>query len=340
MSGTIFPAEWHRQSGVMLTWPHADTDWAGFLDEVTACYVTIAKEILKREKLLVVCPEEDEVTGYFTREERANLIVAEMESNDTWARDHAPISVFSDGAPQIVDFGFNGWGLKFAANYDNQITRRLFEEKVFRPEVCYRNRLDFVFEGGSIESDGEGTLLTTSQCLLAPNRNQPLTRYEIEESLKKTLGAKRVLWINHGYLAGDDTDNHVDTLARFCDRQTIAYVRCTDEGDEHFEALRRMEEELKSFETGEGRPYRLVALPMADAAYLDGQRLPATYANFLILNGAVLLPFYGSPQDAVARAQLEAVFPDREVIGVDCRPLIKQHGSLHCVTMQFPEGFL
>lgn len=340
MKPVVFPAEWHPQSGVMITWPHADTDWFDILEEVTACYVAFSKEILKREKLLVVCPEEDEVVKHFTAEEQKNLLISELKSNDTWSRDHGAISVFVNGKPTLFDFGFNGWGLKFAANYDNQITQRLFQQEEFNPEVLYESKINFIFEGGSIESDGEGTLLTTSQCLLAPNRNQPMTQDEIEEYLKKSLGADRVLWLNHGYLAGDDTDSHIDTLARFCDRHTIAYVKCDDETDEHFDELKRMEEELTSFKTSEGKPYRLIPLPMADAVYYDGYRLPATYANFLIINGAVLMPTYSSAKDETAKAQLQQAFPDREIIGIDCCPLIKQHGSLHCVTMQFPEGFL
>ena len=241
MSKIFFPPEWYQQSGVMVTWPHAGTDWFDILDEVTACYLSFSKEILKREKLLVVCPEEDEIISHFTPEERERLITVELKSNDTWARDHGAISVFVDGRPTLYDFGFNGWGLKFAANHDNQITHQLFQQEEFRPEVEYRSKKRFILEGGSIESDGKGTLLTTSQCLMAPNRNQPMRQDEIEGYLKSAFGAERVLWINHGYLAGDDTDSHVDTLARFCDERTIAYVSCDDEDDEHFDALKRME---------------------------------------------------------------------------------------------------
>ena len=196
--------------------------------------------------------------------------------------------------------------------------------------------LYYVLEGGSIESDGAGTLMTTSQCLLSPNRNEHLTQPQVEEFLKSSFGVERVLWINHGYLAGDDTDSHVDTLARFCDVDTIAYVQCDDKTDEHYASLKLMERELKSFKTLEGNPYRLIPLPMADARYEGEQRLPATYANFLIVNGALLVPTYRSPKDEQALSALREAFPDREVVGVDCSALIHQHGSLHCVTMQLP----
>ena len=340
MPEIFFPAEWYPQSAVQVTWPHINTDWADDLEEVTACYVALSREILKREKLLVVCNDTGEVEKYFSRDEQKNLICTEIGSNDTWARDHGAISLFIDDKPAISDFGFNGWGLKFVANRDNLITSRLFEKNLFLPGVAYRNNLDFILEGGSIESDGKGTLLTTVQCLLAPNRNQPMTQDEIGGYLKQSLGAKRILWLHHGYLAGDDTDCHIDTLVRFCDEHTIAYVKCDDPQDEHYEELSAMEKELESFVAYDGRPYRLIDLPMADAAYHDGERLPATYANFLIINDAILMPTYSSAKDETAKAQLQQAFPDREIIGIDCCPLIKQHGSLHCVTMQFPEGFL
>ncbi|MDR1517053.1 MAG: agmatine deiminase family protein [Dysgonamonadaceae bacterium] len=340
MARVVFPAEWHSQSGVQIAFPHSETDWFPILDEVKACYLAFSKEILKREKLLIVSPESEGLEQFFTAEERRNLIVAKAKTNDTWARDHGGLPVFIDGLPTVLDFGFNAWGLKFAANHDNLITQELFRLGVFRPEVQYRNHLNFVLEGGSVESDGKGTLLTTSRCLLAPNRNQPMQRREIERFLLKTFGLKRILWLNHGYLAGDDTDNHVDTLARFCDERTIAYVQCTDKNDTHFAELQAMEKELQAFLTEEGKPYKLIALPMADEVVFEGSRLPATYANFLIVNGAVLLPFYASAKDEMARGQLQKAFLDREIIGIDCRPLIKQHGSLHCVTMQLPDGFL
>ena len=340
MAKVVFPAEWHPQEAVMITWPHRDSDWAPMLEDVTQTFLAISKEILRREKLLALVPPGLDITSFFTEEEQKNLIRVEVPSNDTWARDHGPITLFRDGSPVVADFGFNGWGLKFAADKDNLINGQLFRKGIFHPSAIYQNRLNLILEGGSLESDGEGTLLTTSACLLAPNRNQPMTRQEIEAALKEMLGLTRVLWLNHGYLAGDDTDSHIDTLARFCDPYTIAYVKCDDVADEHFESLCAMEQELRAFTTVTGDPYRLIPLPMSDAVYSEGERLPANYANFLILNDAVLIPFYGTDKDEMALRQLQLAFPDREVIGVDCSPLIRQHGSLHCVTMQLPKGIL
>lgn len=340
MKNIILPAEWHRQSAVMITWPHANSDWSDILDEVTDCYISLSKEITKRQKLIIVCENKNEVLQHFSDDEKNNITTKQIDSNDTWARDHGPISLFIDNQPAIFDFGFNGWGLKFASNLDNQITTELFDKQLFNENVLYRNKQNFILEGGAIESDGEGTLLTTSQCLLAPNRNQPMTQNEIEDYLIKTFGLKRVLWLNHGYLAGDDTDSHIDTLARLCDTETIAYVACNDKNDEHYEELKKMEEELISFKTIKGKPYKLVPLPMADEVIYEGLRLPATYANFLIMNDAVLMPEYGTDKDDIAKKKLQIAFPKHEVIGVNCTPLIKQHGSLHCITMQIPEGFI
>jgi agmatine/peptidylarginine deiminase len=341
------PAEWEPQSGVQLTWPHAQTDWAPMLDEVLETYEEIAREIRQREPLLIVGPP----------------------TNDTWARDHGFICLVpgkgssknvcsphtkgeSEEEPSakalLLDFKFNGWGEKFPAELDNAINRRLYDESTVAGE--YVSRLDFVLEGGSIESDGQGTIFTTSCCLLAPHRNQPLTREQIEQRLKDYLHAERVLWIDHGQLTGDDTDGHIDTLVRIAPDDTLLYVGCDDSHDEQYEGLRLMEEQLRSIRTLKGKPYRLLRLPMprpicdppvVSGFPADSERLPATYANFLVINGAVLCPTYGQPDlDQEALRIIGQAFPDRDIVGIDCRSLIRQHGSLHCCTMQFPLGCL
>ena len=337
-NGTFFPPEWYPQSGVQLTWPHAQTDWAYMLDEVTACFTEIAAAISQRERVLIVAPDTDSVKRCLEgKVHMENLRFFPCGTNDTWARDHGAISLVGMESPQLLDFCFNGWGMKFAANLDNQITRQLHEGGCLHGK--YVSHLDYVLEGGSIESDGMGTLLTTSECLLSPNRNGQMNRVEIEEYLRRTFHLQRVLWLDHGYLKGDDTDSHVDTLARFCDPETIAYVQCENPADEHYEELSRMEKELQAFRTAEGKPYRLLPLPLPDPIVFEGERLPATYANFLILNDAVLYPTYAQPgKDARAADVLREAFPGRGIVGIDCRPLIKQHGSLHCVTTQYPAG--
>ena len=335
------PAEWALQSGVQLTWPHAETDWARMLKEVQECFLNIAREIAEREILFIVTPEVDEVKKQISSTvNMSNVRFLECKTNDTWARDHGAITLLDEeNNASLLDFKFNGWGLKFASDKDNLITRTAFESGFLHGQ--YINRLGFVLEGGSIESDGMGTLLTTAECLLSPNRNGQMNKTEIEEYLCSAFHTSRVLWLNHGYLAGDDTDSHIDTLARLCSPDTIAYVQCTDQNDEHYEALRLMEDELKSFCTINGNPYRLLALPMVDKIEEEGERLPATYANFLIMNKVILYPTYNQPEnDACAKSVLEEAFPNHEIIGIDCRALIRQHGSLHCVTMQYPSGVL
>lgn len=336
----VLPAEWAPQSGIQLTWPHAGTDWAHMLTEVQACLAAIAREIAQRELLLIVTPEPEEVKKQISATvNMQNVRFMECETNDTWARDHGAITMLDSEGTSFLDFMFNGWGLKFASDKDNLITRQAVESGFLNGR--YVNRLGFVLEGGSIESDGLGTLLTTSECLLSPNRNGQMSRDEIEDYLCSVLHLKQILWLDHGYLAGDDTDSHVDTLARLCSPDTIAYVQCTDTQDEHYEALHQMEEQLKTFRTLNGNPYRLLALPMVDKIEEEGERLPATYANFLIMNDAVLYPTYRQPEnDQRAKEVLQEAFPEYEIVGIDCRALIKQHGSLHCVTMQYPAGVL
>lgn len=324
------PAEWELQSMVQLTWPHKDTDWAPILPEITAVYNEMAREIRKREKLLIVAPAE-------VQPPTLNSYLITLNTNDTWARDHGFITVeeltANSQKPKtkiLLDFCFNGWGEKFEATLDNEINRHLYDQGLIKG--IYESHLDFVLEGGSIESDGKGTIFTTSCCLMAPHRNQPLTQSEIEQRLKQSLGAERVVWINHGSLIGDDTDGHIDTLVRICPDDTLLYIG----SDEEHPDLLLMEEELKTFRTLEGKPYRLLKLPLPRPIYDGDDRLPATYANYLVINDAVLVPTYNQPDlDEEAMRIIQQAFSDREIVGIDCRAVIKQHGSLHCCTMQY-----
>ena len=316
------PAEWEPQSAVQLTWPHEGTDWAPILPEITAVYEEMKCEIAKREPV---------------------IIVDDIPHNDTWARDHGFITVVGESplTPQnsklntqhttlLLDFCFNGWGEKFPAELDNQINRQLFDRGAVKG--TYEPHLDFVLEGGSIESDGKGTVFTTTCCLMAPHRNQPLTQQQIEERLKEWLGAERIVWLQHGSLIGDDTDGHIDTLVRICPNDTLLYTG----GDEDHPDLFLMEQELKALRTLEDKPYRLLKLPLPRPIYDGEDRLPATYANYLVINGAVLVPTYAQPDlDTEAMHTIGQAFPDREIVGIDCRAVIKQHGSLHCCTMQY-----
>jgi agmatine/peptidylarginine deiminase len=331
------PAEWYPQSAVQLTWPHAGTDWAtaGY-EDVVRCFVEVAHAIIRHEMLLIVCRDAEEVRRQLGDVDEQQIIFREMDTNDTWARDHGGITILENNQPKVCDFVFNGWGMKYAAHFDNLITRRLFTMNSFAAGVERLAMQPFVLEGGSIESDGQGTLITTTSCLTAPNRNEHLDIAQIEEHLKRFFGARRVLWLTHGILVGDDTDGHVDTLVRFCDTRTIAYVQCINADDIHFAPLAAMEEELKSWRTLTGRPYRLIPLPMPRPVMQDGRRLPATYANFLIINDAILMPLYLTDTDDVAKTALQRAFPTYEITGINSLPLIRQYGSLHCMAMQYP----
>jgi agmatine/peptidylarginine deiminase len=311
------------------------------LDEVQSCFAEIASAIADSQTLIVVAPDTTDARRALSGHPHAERILyLECPTNDTWARDFGAICLSTVEGWEITDFKFNGWGLKFAADRDNLITRRMVEAGLLRGR--YVNRLGFVLEGGSIESDGQGTLLTTSECLLSPNRNGDLSREEIEARLKEYFGLDRVLWLDNGALEGDDTDSHIDTLARLAPDDTIIYVGCNDETDAHYASLAAMKHELMELRTASGMPYNLVELPMADAIYdEEGNRLPATYANFLIMNDTILMPFYGQPRnDDLAAKNMRIAFPNHTVKGIDCRALIRQHGSLHCVTMQLPADVL
>ncbi len=335
------PAEWEIQDGVLLAWPHNGSDWAPILDEVRPVFTEIIRQIARFERVLVTTPNVADTRTFLTDAgvDMTRVALYDMPSNDTWARDFGPITVMFNGKPVLLDFGFNGWGLKFPANFDNLINKRLKEQGALAPNL---QTIGLIMEGGSIESDGIGTILTTSACLLSPNRNPQLDIQEIEQAMVSLLGTQRVLWLNHGFLAGDDTDSHVDTLARICPNNVIVYVTCDEERDEHYTELKLMEGELKSFKSPDGSPYRLIPLPWPKPCFDDmAQRLPATYANFLAINGAVLVPTYRDEEkDSLAMERIGQAFPGREIIGIDCLPLLKQHGSLHCVTMQLPEGVL
>ena len=335
-----FPAEWEPQDAVLLAWPHNLTDWQPLLDQVTRVYIELARQISRFECVVIVTPQPETVRSILIKEgiDLSAIVIIKIATNDTWIRDFGPITVFSGKQPQLLDFTFDGWGNKFTADKDNRVTATLAGTALLKN--CHHRKVDLTLEGGSIESDGLGTLLTTSACLLNPNRNPHLSKTAIEKKLRQNLGCNHILWLDHGWLAGDDTDAHIDTLARFGPNETILYVSCDDSADEHYPDLKKMESQLCQFRTKEGKPFHLVPLPWPQAKYAKEGRLPATYANYLVLNGAVLVPVYNDPADDMALKALAGVFPERKVIALDCQTIIRQHGSLHCITMQLPQGTL
>lgn len=337
------PAEWEPHEALILTWPHADSDWGRHLSEVEQCFEGLARAAAQFEPIVVICANRHTMGRVRNRLSEARvdpqrLILAEAPSNDVWARDHGPITTVNpDGSAQLLDFHFNGWGERHASNADDRIVRALIEQGVIGAQT-YR-RIEWVLEGGSVDCDGAGTLLTTTSCLLNPNRNGEASREQVEAKLTKRLGGHRVIWLEDGWLEGDDTDGHVDMLARFIDSETIAHVTCDDPLDPHYQPLARMRESLQKALTMNGEPYKLIELPLPQPIYDEaGQRLPGTYANFAFVNGGILVPAYSDPADSIAVARLAAARPDRQVVSVPAHSLIREGGSIHCATMQLPRG--
>ncbi len=339
MTELRLPPEWEPCEAVMLAWPHEDTDWANMLDEVRRTYGQIIKALADRTKVIIIGPKAPDSSYYPEGTRLENIIYYRIPTDDTWTRDYGPITVFTPDGAQHLDFCFNGWGLKFASARDNMTTRHLCSNGALPyPRVSH---LGFILEGGGIDTDGQGFILTTASCQLNPNRNGEISRKEIDGILKKELGAHTIAWLNNGALDGDDTDGHIDTLARIVPPgDTILFSGCSDPDDSNYGPLQRMKEELTELRRPNGMPFNLIELPIPSPIYDpdDGTRLPATYANFLIVNKAVLLPVYGQPlPDATARMAVMAAMPEYEIICIDCRSLIRQHGSLHCATMQIPK---
>ncbi len=342
MSTTVrFPAEWEPQSAVLIAWPHPETDWGPRLVDVEETYIALVLAITGFQQA-VICIADDDLQIYAEARLRSARVDMDrvrfvtVEYDDTWLRDSGPITLkTADGFLQL-DFRFTGWGGKFEASRDDRLVEALSAQGVFANAT--REQIDFALEGGGIETDGAGTLLTTWKCL--HERHPEATREELTWQLAGWLRQDRVLWLDHGYLEGDDTDAHIDTLARFAAEDAIIYQGCDDVSDTHYPELQAMADELAALRTRDGKPYRLFALPWAKPIFDDGRRLAASYANFLIVNGAVLMPSYGDPADARAQEVMAEAFPGREIVPVPCRPLIWQNGSLHCITMQLPEGVL
>jgi agmatine/peptidylarginine deiminase len=336
-----FPAEWEPQSAVLIAWPNADTDWADRLGEVEETYIALVAAITRFQPTIVIVADED-VEAYArarlssARIDMGRVRFVEAAYDDTWLRDSGPISLREGNGFRLLDFRFTGWGGKFDASQDDLLVERLHEAGTFLNSS--RQSIDFALEGGAIETDGAGTLLSTWQCL--HERHPDVSREEITTKLAGWLQQDRVLWLDHGYLEGDDTDAHIDTLARFAGPDAIVFQGCDDPTDSHYAELQAMANELAALSTREGRPYRLFPLPWAKPIIDEGRRLAASYANFLIVNGAVLMPAYGDEADARAQAVLAEAFPDREIVPVPCRSLIWQNGSLHCITMQLPQGLV
>lgn len=342
MPSPRLPAEWEPQDAVLLAWPHEKTDWQPLLADIQQTCLTLIQHICRHQKVILIVPDQKKFESVQSRllEKQinsSNIIPVFARYNDTWLRDSGPISVIVGNQVSMIDFRFNGWGNKFEHELDDELCRNLFQQLSINKTLTKRSEL--VLEGGSIDSDGDGTLLTTQQCLLNPNRNAGTTRKDYEALFYQELGINKVYWLNSGELIGDDTDGHIDMLARFCNPDTIAFCSCDNKNDPHYLPLFQLKEELEKLRNRDDQGYDLVDLPIPAPIYNDtNERLPASYCNFLILNKAVLVPVYNDPNDEVACERLAKVFTGREIIPVNALVIIQQGGSLHCLTMQLPAG--
>lgn len=340
-SSVRFPAEWEPQAAILIAWPHAGTDWAERLADVETTYVALVQAVTRFQPI-VICVADAGLQAHTdsllraNRTDMARVRFVTAAYDDTWLRDSGPISLREGDQFRLLDFRFTAWGGKFEAGQDDLLVETLSAQGLFGD--AQRQRIDFALEGGGIETDGDGTLLTTWHCL--HERHPGASREELTATLSTWLRQDRVLWLDHGALEGDDTDAHIDTLARFAPNEAIVFQACDDDMDSHYADLKAMADEIAALRTKNGQPYRLFPLPWAKPILDGDRRLAASYANFLIINGAVLMPAYGDAADAAAAAVLARAFPGREIVQVPCRPLIWQNGSLHCITMQLPAGLL
>ncbi len=318
------PAEWEKQKCIMITYPHKKSDWKCCLQEIEKTYIQIIKGISKYQKCLIICDDIKRVKNILDFNQD-NLIFANISTNDTWIRDYGAIDLIDKDSVVSYDFTFNGWGKKFDASLDNLVNQKLYKKNFFKNSL---KKIDFVLEGGSIDSNGDGVLLTTKKCLLNKNRNPFLSQEQIEKKLFEYFGLKKILWLKNGGLFGDDTDSHIDTLARFLNTDTICYVKCYNKDDEHYTELNKMEKELQ--QSG----FKLVPIPLPDPVFYEGERLPATYVNFLFVNNAIILPIYNQKKDKEVIKIFRNFYPNKDIIPIDASILIREHGSIHCATMQ------
>lgn len=334
--------EWEAQHATIIAWPHENTDWHGMLHDIEYTYHELVRAIAPRQPLIILCSDREALAPRFSGYAPEQIRLIQVKTNDTWVRDYMPLWIRTEKGFELLDFGFNAWGGKHPFRCDNTATNTLYSEHLlFNRRALYRNLNHFILEGGSVETDGMGTVITTEECLCSGTRNPSYSVDEIGRFLCHNLRAKEIVWLRDCALDGDDTDGHVDMLVRFCAPDTIAYVVCEDSGDPQYSRLKAMEHTLLEWVGKTGRQYRLVGVPLPSPMYdASGRRLPATYLNFTIISGAVLVPIYGCSRDRDGLAVLESCFPDREVIGIYSGHLIRQGGAVHCATAQIPQACL
>jgi agmatine deiminase len=336
--GFSFPAEWAKHTATWLSWPHKEESWPGKIETIYKPYCEFIKIVAEGELVRINVADAD--MEAFTKSEltKVGADLGKIEfyhfaSNDAWCRDHGPAFLINAATKQkaIIDWGYNAWGGKYPPfDLDDVIPTKIGEHfglPVYHPGI--------VMEGGSVDFNGAGTILTTTACLLNENRNPHLNQEQIEAYLKNYYGAEQILWLGDG-IVGDDTDGHIDDITRFVNEDTVVTVVEEDEADENYQLLQENLETLKTFRLQDGRPLNIVELPMPSAVIYEDQRLPASYANFYIANSAVIVPTYRDKNDEKALQILQECFPDRKVVGIDSTDIIWGLGSFHCLSQQEP----
>lgn len=339
--GYFFPAEWHKHTSTWLSWPQNPETWAG--DKLKAIYPAYAEfvKIIARGEIVNINVEDEKLEN-IAREvlskyeaDFTNIRFHHFKSNDSWCRDHGPGFLINPKAEQkklILDWGYNAWGGKYPPYIDDDIIPSKIGEKFNIPVISP----GIILEGGSVEFNGKGTVLTTTNCLLNENRNPHLSQKEIEQYLINYYGVSNVLWLGDG-IVGDDTDGHIDDITRFVNEDTVVTVMESSSSDANYHPLKENLEALEKMKLENGKSLNIVELPMPKAFYTDGERLPASYANFYISNAAVIVPVFEDKNDDKALDILSRLFKDREVVGVNSKNIIWGLGSWHCLSQQEPE---
>ncbi len=338
--GFHMPAEWEPHAATWLAWPHKEESWPGNFAPIPKVWVEMVRALAPHEHVNILVNDDSAAATVRALLHAAQVPVQAVSlhlipTNDAWARDHGPTFITRrvDARSELaaIDWLYNAWGGKYPPwDLDDVVPQQiapLLGIQLFEPGI--------VLEGGSIDVNGRGTLLTTEACLLNPNRNPQLSRAQIEQYLKDYLGIRHILWLGEG-IVGDDTDGHIDDLARFVDPTTVVTVLEHNPRDENYDRLQANYERLRRMTDQDGRALRVLTLPMPEPVFYEGQRLPASYANFYIANGVVLVPVFNDPNDAAALRTLQDVFPHRRIVGIQSRELVWGLGAFHCVTQQQP----
>ena len=337
MKLTLLP-EWYPQKYILITWPHKYSDRYNSYNQIQLTYIELVTTISQLDKIIILAHSKEHQEEIIKQLEpgEANLTNIELkiiQTNDTWIRDYAPLSCLDNKKLTFIEFTFNGYGNKYPFNYDNRVPQKLLEQDLISTLVTE----ELILEGGSIETDGKGTLLTTTSCLLNPNRND-ISKTTLEKKLKQVFAIEKIYWIENTYLAGDDTDGHIDNFVRFIDPTTIFYAKCQDQNDEHYNNYLQIEEQLKYITNSQEQKYTLVPIPTPPPILKNNRRLPASYLNFLITNNSIIVPSFSINLDIQVKNIFNKYCKNKTISMVDCCTLIQQGGGIHCSTMQLAKN--